>query len=605
MKKRVGLEPEKVVREVVTRNGGDQSRLVQILREVQDALTWLPPAALTAIANTLKISRAHVEGVAGFYSFFYMKPVGQYRILFSDNITDRMLGAPKLMSMMSRILGVDGTGRISGDGAASIDVTSCTGMCDQGPAILVNGMPITRLTQDRVRKICDLVSVRAPVSEWPKEFFEVTDNIQRKDRLLNSRLEPGAAMRVALGMGRDGVLAEIATSRLRGRGGAGFTTAAKWEAAKKAANPEPRVVVCNADEGEPGTFKDRVLLNSYADHVFEGMTLCAYAIGATQGFLYLRGEYRYMLPQLEQALARRRTLGLLGRTIMGVADFNFDIEIHLGAGAYICGEETALIESLEGKRGTPRIRPPFPVTNGYMGRPTVVNNVETLAKSAAIMIAGAAGFSATGTSQSSGTKLLSIAGDCARPGIYEYPFGVNITQILEDCGAHNVQAVQAGGASGMCLAPYEFNRRISFENVPTAGSFMIFDISRDMFEVARNFVHFFAHESCGFCTPCRVGTSLLKNLMDKMHDGRAANYDLSEIMRLNNVLKTSSHCGLGTSACNPVETTMAKFMHEYVKRLQPVDFEPAFDLDQALKTSRQLTGRGDANAHIHAERETW
>ncbi len=598
--RRLVLEPEKVVKDVIARNRKDPSRLVQILGQVQEELSWLPPKALSAIAEELGVSRAHVEGVAGFYSFFYMEPVGDYRILFSDNITDRMLGAPKLMAMMCHILGVE-PGGLSGDGAVSIDTTSCTGMCDQGPAILVNGMPVTRLTQGRVREICDLIAARRPVSEWPKEFFRVTDNIQRKDKLLSSNLVPGAALKLAIGLGSDAFLSEIHTSRLRGRGGAGFTTASKWEAAKKAANPAPRVVVCNADEGEPGTFKDRVLLSSYADHVIEGMTMCAYAIGAPHGFIYLRGEYRYLIPHLESVLARRRTGGLLGKNILGQKGFDFDIEIHLGAGAYICGEETALIESLEGKRGTPRIRPPFPVTSGYMGRPTVVNNVETLAKTVAVMLYGATNFASMGTAQSSGTKTLSIMGDCARPGIYEYPFGISISQILEDCGATNVQAVQVGGAAGICLAPYEFHRRISFENVATAGSFMIFDISRDMFEVARNFIHFFAHESCGFCTPCRVGTSLISNLMDKMHANKAANYDLSEIVRLSGLLKSFSHCGLGMSVSNPIESTMAKFMHEYVKRLQSVDFEPEFDLDQALRSARRLTGRDDAGAHLYSE----
>jgi [NiFe] hydrogenase diaphorase moiety large subunit len=252
-----------------------------------------------------------------------------------------------------------------------------------------------------------------------------------------------------------------------------------------------------------------------ADVVFEGMTLAAWAVGARQGFIYLRGEYRYLLEPLREALDLRRAENLLGRGIQGVAGFDFDIEIHLGAGAYVCGEETALLESLEGKRGTPRIRPPFPVTHGYLGRPTVVNNVETLAKTCLIALCGGEAFAATGTAQSTGTKLLSISGDCAHPGIYEYPFGVPIERVLEDCGASDIQAVQVGGAAGITLASYEFHRRIAFEDVPTAGAFMVFDSSRDLFEVARNFVDFFAHESCGFCTPCRVGTALLKKAMKK------------------------------------------------------------------------------------------
>ena len=215
-------------------------------------------------------------------------------------------------------------------------------------------------------------------------------------------------------------------------------------------------------------------------------------------------------------LERRRRRNLLGAGILGRPGFDFDIEIHLGAGAYVCGEESALIESLEGKRGTPRNRPPFPVTHGYLDQPTVVNNVETFAASCLIAHRGGAWYAGIGTSASAGTKILSVSGDCARPGLYEYPFGVSVSEVLDACGAGDVQAVQVSGPSGVCLAAAEFGRRIAFEDIPTAGAFMVFDHSRDMFEVARNFVHFFAHESCGFCTPCRVGTSLLRNLMDKL-----------------------------------------------------------------------------------------
>ncbi|GBG02929.1 hypothetical protein AZSI13_22560 [Azospira sp. I13] len=587
-----------VLEPILARHRRDPVRLLQILREVQETMGHISPAALTAIARALQLPRARVEGVAGFYSFLYLEPVGQYRVLFSDNATDRLLGNLELMATMCQKLWVE-PGKVSEDGLVSIDTTSCTGMCDQGPALLVNGWPITRLTHQRVNEICELIRARKPLAQWPREYFAVADHLRRKDLLLNSVLEPGAALRAAIARGAEGWLAEVQKSNLRGRGGAGFTTGVKWEACRNAPGTD-RVIVCNADEGEPGTFKDRVLLTSYADHVFEGMTLAAYAVGARQGFLYLRGEYRYLLEPLEGVLARRRADGLLGANVCQ-AGFDFDIEIHLGAGAYVCGEESALIESLEGKRGTPRIRPPFPVVKGYLGRPTVVNNVETLAKTVLVALEGGENFSAYGTAQSTGTKLLSISGDCAFPGIYEYPFGVSIAQVLEDCGATDAQAVQVGGASGICVAAYEFQRRIAYEDVPTAGAFMVFDSSRDLFEVARNFVHFFAHESCGFCTPCRVGTSLLKNFMDKLADGHGAKYDLADIEWINRLLKNASHCGLGTSAANPVIDTLVKFRPAYERRLQSLEFEPAFDLDKSLACARRMTGRDDPQAHLSSE----
>jgi [NiFe] hydrogenase diaphorase moiety large subunit len=318
--------------------------------------------------------------------------------------------------------------------------------------------------------------------------------------------------------------------------------------------------------------------------------------------VYLRGEYRYLLDELEAVLRARRAAGLLGRGICGHAGFDFDIEIHVGAGAYVCGEESALLESLEGKRGTPRNRPPYPVTHGYLGQPTVVNNVETFACAALIAQRGGAWFASLGTAESTGTKLLSVSGDCLRPGVYEYPFGVPVREVLADCGAGDVQAVQIGGAAGVCIAPDEFDRRIAFEDIPTAGALMVFDRSRDMFEVARNFVEFFAHESCGFCTPCRVGTTLLRNLMDKLHHGRGSPYDFGEIQKLNELLRSMSHCGLGHSACNPVLDTIERFRPAYDRRLVHGHFVPSFDLDAALAPARAVTGRQDEDAHLGGSR---
>jgi [NiFe] hydrogenase diaphorase moiety large subunit len=491
---------------------------------------------------------------------------------------------------------------MSEDGLVSIDTTSCTGLCDQGPAILVNGRAITRLTTARADEICDLVRDRAPLAEWPAGYFRIEDNIHRRDVLLDAKWKPGAAIAAAIRRGPEALVEEMKASRLRGRGGAGFPAGIKWQACRDAPG-KARYVVCNADEGEPGNFKDRVLLSVSADAVIEGMTLCALATGAGRGFLYLRGEYRFLLEHLEDVLSRRRAAGLLGESILGREGFDFDVAIHVGAGAYVCGEESALIESLEGKRGTPRNRPPYPVTNGYLGQPTVVNNVETLVASCLVAIKGGEWYAGIGTAESTGTKLLCVSGDCARPGIYEYPFGVDVRQVLSDCGAVGTQAVQVSGPSGACIPAAEFGRRIGFEDLPTAGALMVFDQGRDMFEVARNFVHFFAHESCGFCTPCRVGTSLLKNMMDKLANGHGSPYDFAEIEKMNLLLQSMSHCGLGHSACNPVLTTIAKFRPAYQRRLAHEEFEPAFDLDRALSAARQMTGRDDPAAHVLPEPE--
>ncbi len=624
------IDASQVINSVLERHGRDGTRLMQILRETQESLNWLSPETITAIAAGVGWPRAKVEGTAGFYSFFHTQPRGKYRVLWSDNITDRMLGNMDLMQAMCKQLWLE-PGHLSEDGLVSVETTSCTGLCDQGPAVLVNYRAIPRMTAERVEQMAELIRKEIPVADWPAEWFVIEDNIRRADILLGCVMAPGEALKVSLARGAEAAvemasnerswreavhsadpgpsvtLDEIKKSGLRGRGGAGFTTGLKWEACRNAPTTgenATRYVICNADEGEPGTFKDRVLLTRQPDLVFEGMTVAAYVIGASKGYVYLRGEYRYLLEPLNALLARRREQSLLGKNILGRAGFDFDIEVHLGAGAYICGEESALIESLEGKRGVPRNRPPYPVTHGFLNQPTVVNNVETFA--AAAMIAGRGGdwYRSFGTAKSAGTKILSISGDCERPGIYEYPFGVSVRQVLEECGAKNTQAVQISGPSGICIAPKEFDRRIAFEDIPTAGAFMVFDQSRDIFEVVRNFMHFFAHESCGFCTPCRVGTTLLKNLMDKIAAGHGTQYDLKEIHQLNSVLQISAHCGLGHTACNPLVHTLERFRPAYERRLKSLDFEPAFDLDAALSQARQMTGRDDADAHLSNELET-
>ena len=581
------------------RRGREPHRLLQLLVDIQAALNFLPASALERLASALDLPLAHVRGTAGFYAFLSTEPWGEYRVLFSDNITDHMQGSEALLTQLCHELWIE-PGRMSEDGLLSVATTSCTGLCDQGPGMLVNGRAIARLDAARVNEIGRLVLERRPLAEWPASMFHIEDNIRRAEWLLGPCPEPGAAIRAALAGGGTGgcpaLIQEIDQSGLRGRGGAGFAVAAKWEACRSAA-AGARYVVCNADEGEPGTFKDRVLLASRADLVFDGMTVAAIATGATRGMLYLRGEYAFLREALEQVLERRRREGLLGAGICASA-VDFDIEIHLGAGAYVCGEETALLESLEGKRGIPRNRPPYPVTHGYLQQPTVVNNVETLCAAALIALAGAERYRSLGTQLSPGTKLLAVAGDCARPGVYEFPFGVPVQQVLDECGAVGAQAVQVGGPSGVCIDASGFGRRIAFEDLACAGAITVFGPGRDLFEVAHNYTRFFAHESCGFCTPCRVGTSMLAHIMDKIHAGNGSQNELEEMGRLNSVLLKSAHCGLGHTACNPVLDTLKRFRPSYVRRLGSHTFTPAFDLDGALATARRMTGRDDPGAHL-------
>ena len=590
---------DQTVSDIVQRHGGLPTRLLQILREVQDRLTWLSPEAMDAVAGEIGLSPDKVRRVAEFYSFLYTAPRGFYDILFSDNITDRMLGNRQLLRYLCDKLGV-GIGQTRADGRVSVGTTSCTGMCDQGPAALVNGYALTRLDKPRLEQIAERVESQTPLAQWPHEFFEVTSNIRRADILLGRHFADGAALRAVLKQGPEAMLEEMVKSGLRGQGGAGFKSAAKWLSCRNAPGAV-KYVVCNADEGEPGTFKDRVLMQDFADLVFEGMTLCGRVIGARHGFVYLRGEYRYLLEALRATLNRRREVGLLGENILGEPGFDFDIEIHLGAGAYVCGEESALIESLEGKHGVPRIRPPFPTTHGYLNQPTVVNNVETFAAAAKIAVEGGAWFASRGTAESKGTKLLSLSGDCERPGIYEYPFGVTVRRVLEDCGARDAQGIQMAGPAGHMISARQFDRRICFEDLATGGSFMVFDQSRDILDGIRNFTHFFVHESCGFCTPCRVGTSLMRDLVTKVHTGHGTRYDLEEMRKLGQIMQVACHCGLGQTAPNPVLDSLEQFPESWARRLRSTAFEPAFNLNAALEEARRLTGRHDPGAYLNEE----
>ena len=594
------MRSDNPVAAAVERHRSDPLNLVQIVREAQAALGWLSRETQGEIAERLKIPINRVDSIVTFYSFFYDTPRGAYRLLFSDNITDRMQGNRTLLDRLLARFGVQ-RGEMSADGLVSVDLTSCTGMCDQGPAMLVNNVAVPRLDEARIDAIADLIGARAPLDRWPAEFFRVEDNVRRPGPLLQAPMTPGRALDAAIAIGREGLLNEMKRSNLRGRGGAGFATGLKWEGARNAPGGE-RYIVCNADEGEPGAFKDRVLLTSHAGRVFEGMAIAGYAVGATRGFLYLRGEYEYLKQRLDAEIERMRLVRRLGPAIRGCAGFDFDVEIHVGAGAYVCGEETALLESLAGKPGRPRVRPPFPVTHGYLGRPTVVNNVETLCQATEVAIHGSAAFAGQGTKNSTGSKLLSVSGDCEWPGVYEYSFGVPIAQVLEDAGAaRDAAAVQIGGPSGVLMTPDQFTRRIAFEDVRTSGSFMIFSGQRDMFEVVRNFVHFFAHESCGFCTPCRVGTSLQREMVEKIAEGRGTRYEINELMRVRGLMRRMSHCGLGQMAGDAISDCWDKFRPTFERRLLAMEFAPAMDLDAALAPAREAVGRYDAGAHLREE----
>jgi [NiFe] hydrogenase diaphorase moiety large subunit len=370
----------------------------------------------------------------------------------------------------------------------------------------------------------------------------VRNNLRERGPVIFAPLARGAALRKALAESATEVIKNIKVSRLRGRGGAGFPTGMKWEFARAAAG-ENKIVVCNADEGEPGTFKDRVIL--------------------------------------------------LGRNVLGKQGFDFDIRIQLGAGAYICGEETALLSSCEGKRGDPKNRPPFPAQSGYLARPTVINNVETFCCVARILENGPGWFSSIGTNDSTGTKLYSVSGDCDRPGVYELPFGVKVSDLLAMVGAQETAAVQVGGASGQTIGPKDFARTLRFDDLATGGAVMIFNRQRDVLKVAEAFMDFFCEESCGYCTPCRVGNRLLRERLGQVADGKGSPEDLAYLQKLGETVKATSRCGLGQTSAQPVLTTLRSFRSEYERRVRKseADLLPSFDGAAAVAVAESLAQR--------------
>lgn len=576
-----------IVAEIVAQYGKAPGRLMDVARAVHERLGCLTEATVGEIADALGVHRVLVRDMVSFYAFFSRRPQGKTVIRLCNAVVERMKGADAVTCAFEAALGIK-VGETTPDGAVTLLHTSCIGLSDQAPGALVGTTPLTNLTPADAPRIVEAIRAGRNLETLPQATVDA--NLRKPGPVIFAPMERGAAIRAAVNRKPEEVIGELNKARLRGRGGAGFPTAMKWDFCRKAAG-DAHYLVCNADEGEPGTFKDRVIFLECPDLLFEGMTVGGYALGAREGFLYLRAEYEYLVSHLEQVLAKRRHLGLLGHNIVGREGFEFDIRIQLGAGAYICGEESALIESLEGKRGAPRDRPPFPVQKGYRDQPTCVNNAETLCAAARIMEKGGDWFASMGSRDSTGTKLLSVSGDCRHPGVYEMVYGITIEKVLETVGAEDAQAVQIGGPSGQCVAPKDFGRSISFEDLPTGGSIIVFGPERDLLDYMARFTEFFVEESCGWCAPCRVGTTVLVRQMQKILDGKGTRADLQEMENVAHTVKTMSRCGLGQTAANPILTSLRNFPGLYEARLRKDAFVPPFDLKAALAEGCAIAGR--------------
>jgi len=528
-----------------------RASLVPILRFIKEKYRGIDSEAMQIAADVLGIHPVEVDAVSTFYSFLDPEPQGRYVFRLCQTYSCELAGKQEVMAQLERDLGIK-FGETSADGAFSLEFANCMGMCDQGPAMLVNDEIYTKLTPNRIHEIVNDFRKRVTNHGAAKAGAAAAGEAAAllsvpANELTFSTITPGDGLKKALAMSRADLVDLVRDSKLKGRGGAGFPTGIKWDLAA-AEKRGPKYVMCNADEGEPGTFKDRLILSQYADLVMEGMTIGARAIGAPLGLIYLRAEYAYLKPHLLEVIHKREKAGLLGQNIGGVDGFTFTIMVAMGAGAYVCGEETALIESLEGFRGEPRNRPPYPVVSGFLHRPSVVNNVETLAWVPCILSKGIEWFKSVGTATSAGHKLFSVSGDCERPGVYEFPFGITIAELLEEVGGENAKAVQIGGASGRCVPRNDFERRLAFEDIPTGGSVIVIGPARDMLALAHNLMDFFVDESCGQCTTCRVGNGKLLAGVEMLQEGTCTKEYLDDLQALAHTMQVASKCGLGQTS---------------------------------------------------------
>lgn len=537
-----------------------RSGLLPCLHAAQNIYGWLPNQVSIAIAQALNIALADVHGVIEFYGLFYNEPVGKKIFRVCTDLTCAMKGADEIYTHLCSE-NVNSQGSIAGSELVTIEKSPCLGLCEHAPVAMLNGNVVLGLGADP-----RVATPSIPQSKVYGSLRQLTKNCGAGKPTLIKDYGDYSALRLAAAMSPEAIINEVINAGLVGRGGASFPTGVKWSGARTATGAQ-KYVICNADESEPGTFKDRILLSDDPHQVIEGMCIAARAIGATYGYIYLRGEYPYILPILKNALDEARDEGYLNN--------NFDIEIRLGAGAYICGEETALFESIEGKRGFPRVKPPFPTTDGLFGAPTIINNVETFCNIPLIIEGGAAAYRTVGTEKSSGSKLFCVSGDVMKPGVYEVPFGITLRELLsmanEKTETDDLQAILFGGAAGAFATPDHLDIKLTFEDLRAAGLplgsgvIMVFDKTRDLRDTMKRLGHFFFHESCGKCYPCQLGTQRQKEILDRISDGKSIPGDIQRLQDIGMTMMDTSLCGLGQTASTAVLSAIRLFPHLFTQ----------------------------------------
>jgi NADH-quinone oxidoreductase subunit F len=568
-----------------------RSALIPALLFAQDELGYISDDLIDFLANELHLRRVQVEETIQYYSMLRQKPAGKYHVQVCTNVACQLRGGYGLLEQVKRRCGVPAK-TPTPDGVFSWEEVECIGACTGAPAIQVNYDFYENLSAQQTDGLMDELQVGRKPSPVPHITGVQKEPHPAEVRVISRRFglpnspsidtylahEGYQALRKALGqMTPDQIIDEVKRSNLRGRGGAGFPAGMKWSFVPKDTS-KPKYIIANADESEPGTCKDRPLMELDPHQLIEGMVITGRAVGAHQGYIYIRGEYRYVMEIVDRAVAEAYERGYLGKDILG-SGFAFDLCTHTGAGAYECGEESALMESLEGKRGYPRIRPPFPAVVGLYGCPTVINNVETLSSVPAIILKGGEWYANLGTPRNGGTRLFCLAGHVNRPGIYELPMGFPLRRMIEECaggvpGGKKVKAVIPGGSSTPVLTADQLDTPMDFDSVAKAGSMlgsggvMVMDEDTCMVEVAQRIMHFYAHESCGWCIPCREGTAWLRKMLDRFHSGGGRAADIVQIGELAQNMLGKTFCPLGDAAAMPTISIVNKFKHEFEEHLR-------------------------------------
>jgi NADH:ubiquinone oxidoreductase subunit F (NADH-binding)/NADH:ubiquinone oxidoreductase subunit E len=539
-----------------------------VLKEAQEAEGHLNQETITDVARALKVPARHAYGVASFYSMLSLEPRGKNVLRVCNGPVCWLCGGEKVRRAADELL--------KDNPEWTVEQNSCLGLCDRAPAVLVNDKQAGPVTLDKVEALAEGWRGRLTDYSQPRQG-ELRVMMSKAGLVdpdsLESALDYGAycGLNEALTLSPQDVLGEVESSGLTGRGGAGFPVGRKWRFVAQAI-ATPKYIICNADESEPLIFKDRVLIDTNPHQILEGMAIAGYACGANHAYIYIRGEYEYQARRLERAIQQAEEAGYLGENIQG-SQFSFHVHVHRGAGAYICGEETALIESLEGKRGEPRIRPPYPPSYGYQGKPTLVNNVESYAAVPAILCNGAQWYRSLSSASTPGTKMYMVLGHINQPGLFEAPFGLTLRQVIDDFGGgmrtgSTFQFALTGGAAGTIVPPSLLDIPIDYTSGMKglslgAGAFMICDQTVSPVAFLRELLRFFAYESCGKCTPCRVGTHQSHAILTRLAAGQGQLGDVAELYALAENLQDASFCGLGQSVPIPMKTALNHFAQDF------------------------------------------